>query len=233
LLLVREAERLGAPLLMANQDWVARSERGRLVFEDGDGLLDLPTPRLRGRHQLVNAGTAVAALRGAKIGIDAGSIERGLLTVEWPARLQRLSAGVLLGRLPPGAELWLDGGHNPGAGIVIAEAMADFEDRASRPLILIAGMLNTKDPIGFFAPFAGLASRVLTVPVPSDSSRTPRELAEAARTAGLSAEPAEDFLTALDQIKRTAADGPPPRILIFGSLYLAGAVLAANGTPPV
>jgi dihydrofolate synthase/folylpolyglutamate synthase len=229
----REAQRLGAPLLMANRDWIARGEHGRLVFEDGDGLLDLPAPRLRGRHQFVNAGTAIAALRGAKVGIDAASVEKGLLTVEWPARLQRLSAGALLARLPPGAELWLDGGHNPGAGVVIAEAMADFEDRSSRPLILVVGMLNTKDPIGFFSPFAGLASHVLTVPVPSDSSRTAEELAEAARTAGLPAEPMEDFLAALDAIGETEADGRPPRILIVGSLYLAGAVLAANGTPPV
>ncbi len=230
--IVTEAGRLGAPVLMANQDWLARGEHGRLVFEDGDGLLDLPAPRLRGRHQFVNAGTAIAALRGAKVGIDASAVETGLLTVDWPARLQRLNTGALAARIPPGSELWLDGGHNPGAGIVIAEAMADFEDRSSRPLILVAGMLNSKDPIGFFAPFAGLVSQVFTVPVPSDSSRTAQELADAARAAGLPAEPRADFLAALDDIKRTAADGPPPRILIVGSLYLAGAVLAANGTPP-
>jgi dihydrofolate synthase/folylpolyglutamate synthase len=227
-----EAERVGAPILAANRDWVARGERGRLVFEDAEGLLDLPAPRLRGRHQYVNAGTAIAALRSAGIPVEVAALEKGLLSVDWPARLQRLTAGALLARVQPAAELWVDGGHNPGAGIVIAEAMADFEDRSSRPLILVAGMLNTKDPVGFFAPFAGLASRVLTVPVPgTDASRTPDDLAEAARSAGLAAEPTGDFLAALDLI-RERTEGPPPRILIVGSLYLAGAVLAANGTPP-
>jgi dihydrofolate synthase/folylpolyglutamate synthase len=227
-----EAERMKAPLLAANREWVARGEHGRLVFEDADGLLDLPPPRLRGRHQFINAGTAIATLRATAAGIDVAAIEKGLLTVDWPARLQRLTTGALLARVPAGAELWVDGGHNPGAGVVIAEAMADFEDRSSRPLVLVAGMLNTKDPFGFFAPFAGLASRVLTVPVPgSEASRPPGDLADAARSVGLAAEPTRDFLTALDGIKRRP-EGPPPRILIVGSLYLAGAVLAANGTPP-
>jgi dihydrofolate synthase/folylpolyglutamate synthase len=229
----REAERMRAPLLAANRDWVARGEHGRLVFEDAGGLLDLPPPRLPGRHQFVNAGTAIASLRGAGIAIDVKAIERGLATVDWPARLQRLTGGALLARIPRGAELWVDGGHNPGAGVVIAEAMADFEDRSSRPLVLVAGMLNTKDPIGFFAPFAGLAERVLTVPVPgSEASRDAEELAQAAASAGLDAEPALGFQDALDRIKAETDEGPAPRILIVGSLYLAGAVLAANGTPP-
>src|SRR5262249_51878045 len=132
-----EAERCHAPLFAANAGWVSRNERGRLVFEDSDGLLDLPAPRLPGRHQFTNAGTAIAALRLPRLGIRGDAIERGLANVEWPARLQRLTSGALLSHVPPGADLWLDGGHNPGAGVVIAEAMADFEDRSSRPLILV------------------------------------------------------------------------------------------------
>jgi dihydrofolate synthase/folylpolyglutamate synthase len=227
----KEAERLAAPLFLANQDWVARGEHGRLVYEDGDGLLDLPPPRLPGRHQYTNAGTAIAALRRAGIAPPVAAIEAGLAAVDWPARLQRLTSGALMAHVPPGAELWLDGGHNPGAGAVIAEAMADLEERAPRPLVLVAGMLSTKDPVGFFTPFAGLASRVLTVPVPgSEAGRDPSELAAFARDTGLPAEAADGFVEALDRI--AAAGDAPPRILIVGSLYLAGAVLAANGTPP-
>src|SRR5262249_20997943 len=154
-----------SPLFVANRDWVAYPERGRLVYQDEEGLLDLPSPRLVGRHQYTNAGTAIAALRRAGLHLPVGAIEAGLVNVEWPARLQRLTTGTIVARAPVDAEIWLDGGHNPGAGIVVAEAMADLEERAPRPLYLIAGMLNTKDPVGFFRPFAGLVRRVFTVPV--------------------------------------------------------------------
>jgi dihydrofolate synthase/folylpolyglutamate synthase len=129
--------------------------------------------------------------------------------------------------------MWLDGGHNPGAGIVVAEAMADLEERAARPLFLISGMLTTKDPVGFFRPFAGLARKVYTVPVPSSNAgRDPAELAHAASAAGLTAEPLAGVETAIDRIKADPAAAGPHRILICGSLYLAGSVLSANGTPP-
>jgi dihydrofolate synthase/folylpolyglutamate synthase len=227
-----EAARLGAPASAGNRDWIAHGEHGRLVFQDEDGLIDLPSPRLVGRHQFTNAGTAIAALRQARVGLPTTAIAAGLTTVDWPARLQRLTEGALLARAPAGAELWLDGGHNPGAGAVIAEAMADLEDRVPSPLVLVAGMLNTKDPIGYFRPFAGLARRVFTVPVPGTAAgRDPAELAAAAVAAGLTAEPVSDFEAALDRL-RAEGDGGPLRILICGSLYLAGAVLAANGTPP-
>jgi dihydrofolate synthase/folylpolyglutamate synthase len=229
-----QGARKGAALFIANQDWTAMPERGRLVYQDGDGLLDLPHPRLIGRHQFTNAGTAIAALRRSGLAIRTAAIETGLGSVEWPARLQRLTSGTLVGKAGPDAELWLDGGHNPGAGIVIAEAMADLEERAPRPLYLISGMLTTKDPVGFFKPFAGLARRVFTVPVPSSNAgRDPRELAMAARTAGLAAEPLATISEALARIAgETHAAPVPPRVLICGSLYLAGTVLAENGTPP-
>ncbi|WP_090880586.1 bifunctional folylpolyglutamate synthase/dihydrofolate synthase [Bauldia litoralis] len=228
-----EAARKRAPLFVANQDWVATPERGRLVYQDEDGLLDLPQPRLIGRHQFTNAGTAIATLRRSGLGVSTEAIEQGLADVEWPARLQRLTAGALVERAPEEAEIWLDGGHNPGAGIAIAEAMADLEERVPRPLYLIAGMLNTKDPLGFFQPFAGLARRVYTVPVPSSlAGRDPVELAVIASEVDLATEPSDSVGDALDRIAREETTLGPPRILICGSLYLAGTTLAENGTPP-
>ncbi len=228
-----EAARLGAPEFAGNREWIAHGEHGGLVFQDEDGLLDLPAPRLVGRHQFTNAGTAIAALRRAKLGVPRTAIAAGLGAVDWPGRLQRLTEGALIGRAPPASELWLDGGHNPSAGAAIAEAMADLEERVPSTLVLIAGMLNTKDPIGFFRPFAGLARRVLTVPVPgSNAGLDPRELAAAAVTAGLTAEATDGVTSALDRIRAEHDGAAAPRILITGSLYLAGAVLAANGTPP-
>jgi dihydrofolate synthase/folylpolyglutamate synthase len=227
----RQAARVGAPLHVANQDWVAYAEHGRLVFQDEKGLLDLPAPHLPGRHQFSNAGTAIAALRSSGLALPQSALEKGLENVQWPARLQRLSTGALVGRAGKDAELWLDGGHNPGAGAVIAEAMADLEERVPRPLVLIVGMLNTKDPVGFMRPFAGLANRVYTVPAPSDAGRDPEELAGVARRAGLRAEAKAGVEDALDAI--AGEDWPTsPRVLICGSLYLAGRVLDLNGTPP-
>ncbi len=228
-----QAARKGAGLFVANRDWIATPERGRLVYQDEDGLLDLPSPRLVGRHQFTNAGAAVATLRRAGLALPVSAIEAGLADVEWPARLQRLARGALVSRAPADAELWLDGGHNPGAGIVVAEAMADLEERAPRPLFLIAGMLNTKDPVGFFRPFAGLVRRVYTVPVPSSpAARDPAELATIAGEVGLLGEPTDGIGDALDRIAGEVQSLGPPRILICGSLYLAGSALADNGTPP-
>lgn len=229
----REAARLRAPTFIGNQDWVAHAERGRLVYQDEDGLLDLPPPRLPGRHQFVNAGAAIAALRRSCLDVPVPAIETGLQSVEWPARMQRLTTGKLVDQAPPESELWLDGGHNPGAGAVIAEAVADLEERVSRPLYLIAGMLVTKDPVGFFRPFAGLAQHVYTVPIESSNAgRDPGELAAAAEEAGIPAQAMASVEAALAAIRKALPPGIAPRILICGSLYLGGAVLAANGTLP-
>jgi dihydrofolate synthase/folylpolyglutamate synthase len=229
-----QAARKGAPLFVANRDWIAHSEHGRLVYQDENGLLDLPQPKLVGRHQYTNAGAAIAALRRADLGVSSHAIEVGLVGVEWPARLQRLTSGALVERVRGDAEIWLDGGHNSSAGIAIAEAMADLEERATRPLFLISGMLTTKDPAGFFRPFAGLVRKVLAVPVvASNASRDPSELAEAATAAGLSAEPVASVEAAIDRLGADNDAHGPYRVLICGSLYLAGSVLAANGTPPI
>lgn len=219
-------------LMIGGQDWTAFEEHGRLVFQDIDGLLDLPRPRLPGGHQISNAGAAIAAVRAAGFRVGQNSFERGMERVEWPARLQRLTVGAVAEAAPDGAEIWLDGGHNPGAGEVIASAMADLEERVARPLVLVTGMLVTKDPVGFFEAFSGLARRVYTVPIRgSDAACDPQALAADARSAGVTAMATSSVTAALSHLRETWS-GPAPRILICGSLYLAGEVLADNGTPP-
>ncbi len=229
----RKAAEVDAPLTIANQDWIALPERGRLVYQDERGLLDLPGPRLPGRHQFTNAGTAIAALRAAGFDPSVEALETGLTTVDWPARLQALVNGNLVQHAPRGAELWLDGAHNAGAGAAIAETMADLEERDPKPLMLITGMVSTKSAEDFLRPFASLASRVLCVPVPgTDAGWPPEDLAAAARSVGLPADTYDDVASALDSIRLDHDAAPTPRILICGSLYLAGATLAANGTLP-
>lgn len=228
--LEREAARVGAPVLIAAQDYMTREEQGRLVFEDGDGLLDLPLPRLAGRHQHQNAATAIAVLRRAVPGIDAAAIEQGLLHAEWPARLQRLIKGHLVDQAPYGSELWLDGGHNEDGGKVLGQAMADLEDKSSRPLVVICGTLTTKDTAAFLRAFTGLAQEVIAVPVDGEhAGRPPRDVAACAEQAGLPAAACQSIEQALNYLCARAWSAPP-RILIAGSLYLAGSVLAANGT---
>jgi dihydrofolate synthase / folylpolyglutamate synthase len=227
----RQAARMRSPLSIAGENWTATEERGRLVYQDGDGLLDLPAPRLYGRHQFENAGTAIAALRASGLKLPAAAFETGMTRVEWPARMQRLSHGKLPSLLPPESELWLDGGHNADGGRVIAGALADLEERVSRPLVLIVGMLSTKDSEGFLRNFSGLARRVITVPIHQDKAVPAGELAEVAGSVGIPALPRDDIESAIAVAGRLDLH-PAPRILITGSLYLAGEVLAANGTPP-
>ncbi|HTT96874.1 MAG TPA: folylpolyglutamate synthase/dihydrofolate synthase family protein [Rhizomicrobium sp.] len=231
--ILRRADALSAPAYVFGQDFFAHQEHGRLVYQDTDGLLDLPLPKLIGRHQIENAATAIAGLRRAGHGWGKDSaIERGLRTVEWPARLQRLHRGPLVEAAPEGAEVWLDGGHNPHGAAAVASAMADLEDRGERPLYLICGMLRTKDALGFLQPFRGLARHVATVTIPGEPmSLGAGELYDRARGAGLDAAPAEDIEDAMLQLAawtRAHSKEPPPRILICGSLYLAGVVLSEN-----
>ncbi|KQT83981.1 folylpolyglutamate synthase/dihydrofolate synthase family protein [Aurantimonas sp. Leaf443] len=227
------ADRVGAPVMAYGEGFFAYEERGRLVYQDEAGLLDLPLPRLPGRHQMVNAATAIAALRHAGFAPSDRAIEAGIAQAEWPARLQRITSGPLARIVTPGAELWLDGGHNPGAGAAIAETIADMEDKVQRPLFLIVGMLRTKDPIGFFEAFSGMARHVFTVPVDaSDAGFEPDDLADAALDAGLDAEPCASVEEALRLVSTNWQATPAPRFLICGSLYLAGAVLAQSGLAP-
>ena len=231
--ILRTADSLGAPVFAFGQDFFAHEEHGRLVYQDDTGLLDLPLPRLPGAHQIENAATAIAALRHARQNWGRErAVEYGLTHAEWPARLQRLTRGLLVELAPKGSELWLDGGHNPHAALAIARAMADFEEKSSKPLYLICGMLKTKDAAGFLSPFAGLARHVVTISIPGEeASRGAGELYDAARDVGLDASPADDLEDAMMQVSAWSRARPnegPPRILICGSLYLAGRVLAEN-----
>ncbi|MGQ2968154.1 MAG: bifunctional folylpolyglutamate synthase/dihydrofolate synthase [Allorhizobium sp.] len=231
--LISTAERLGCPLAVFAQDFLAYEEFGRLVYQDEFGLMDLPLPRLPGRHQIGNAATAIRAVKAAGYPVTEEIAEKAMLSVEWPGRLQRLTEGRLVEHAPEGSEIWLDGGHNPGAGEVIAEAMAAMEERQARPLHLVIGMINTKDPIGFFRAFVDIAHNVYTVPIHgSDVGLDPVALALSAAEAGLKAVPMGSLAQALDAIRERSEGGIPPRIMIGGSLYLAGNVLAENGTIP-
>lgn len=227
-----QAEKLRAPLYACGQAWMASEEHGRLVYQDDDGLLDLPAPRLPGRHQFVNAGTAIASLRVAGFRLPASAYETGLMKADWPARMQRITQGKLLQFAPADSEIWLDGGHNPDGGRAIAATLADLEERVPRPLVLIVGMLATKDFAGYLRHFSGLVRYLYAVPIAkADKPLPPDVIAQTARDMGLTAETSPDVVHAL------AASGKlplamPPRVLICGSLYLAGDVLALNGTPP-
>ena len=227
------AARAGAPATVYGEDFFAYRENGRFVYQDGSGLLDLAIPRLPGRHQLGNAATAIASLRAGGFSPAPRDIERGLATAEWPGRLQRVTSGPLRTAAVPGAEIWLDGGHNPGAATAVAEAVADFEDRVPRPLFLIAGMLNTKDPVGFFGAFAGMARHVFCVPLQSTGAGlSPEDLADAAIEAGLDAEPCDTVIEAIRLVSTGWESEPAPRFLICGSLYLVGEVLSMSGLTP-
>jgi len=230
--ITRRADALGAPLSVFGQDFFAHQEHGRMVYQDEAGLLDLPLPRLVGPHQIENAAVAIATLRGGGWGKDA-AIEKGLREVQWPARLQRLTKGPLFNMAPEGAEIWLDGGHNPHGAAAIARAVADFEERAEKPLYLVCGMLATKDAVGFLSAFRGLARHVTTITIPDEElSLGAGSLYDAARASGLEASPADDLDDAMLQISawsRARPDQGPPRILICGSLSLAGRVLRENG----
>jgi dihydrofolate synthase/folylpolyglutamate synthase len=228
----REALRVGAPRIVAGRDFFVRAEHGRLVFEDRDALLDLPLPRLPGRHQHGNAATAIAALRAILPALPTRAFERGLVEADWPARLQRLRHGPLVALAPAEAEVWLDGAHNEAGGRVLAEAMADFEDRWPRPLALICGTLASKNTAGFLSHFKGLAQETLAVPIAGEhAGRTAEEVAAIARGVGLSAAACDSVASALRFLAARAWE-KPPRILIAGSLYLAGQVLEENGDAP-
>jgi dihydrofolate synthase/folylpolyglutamate synthase len=163
--------------------------------------------------------------------LSASAFEAAMVRVDWPARMQRLTHGRLADHAPAGSELWLDGGHNADGGRAIAAALADLEERVSRPVVVIVGMLSTKDCAGFLKNFSGLARRVIAVPIHQDKAVPPGELAEIAADVGIPALARDNLESAIDLAGKLELD-PTPRILITGSLYLAGEVLAANGTLP-
>lgn len=215
------AARVGAPVLAFGQHWHVHEEHGRLVFQDERGLLDLPLPNLPGPHQIYNAGAALAALR--QLGRSNAECEAAVTEAYWPARMQRLRKGPLV-VMAPGVELWLDGGHNPAGGQAVAATLARMPTRETH---LICGMLNTKDVKGYMLPLASQATRLHAVAIPGEKNTLPAEVTrDAALAAGIAAEVAPSVAGALAQI---VAEAPAARVLICGSLYLAGAVLRENG----
>jgi len=226
-----QAKRMRAPLHAAEETWHVGVEHGRLVYQDERGLLDLAVPRLLGRHQIENAGLAIATLRAVDaLRIPHAAYEAGIATAQWPARMQRLTSGSLVAQAPQDAEIWLDGGHNADGGRVVAAALGDLEERVSRPLVLIVGMMANKDADAFLANFSGLTRHVIAVPIPDrEGAMSVERLSEAIRRLGMRGESAPDVAAALQSLTRLVYE-VPPRILITGSLYLAGHVLAANGT---
>ncbi|UWQ32569.1 bifunctional folylpolyglutamate synthase/dihydrofolate synthase [Leisingera sp. M527] len=215
------AARLGAPVIAYGQQWHVHQEHGRLVFQDETGLLDLPLPALLGAHQVQNAGAALAALR--HLGADEAACEAAMVNAEWPARMQKLKTGPLI-EAAPEAELWLDGGHNAAAGIALADVLAKLPER---PTHLICGMLNTKDVSGYMAPLVPHVASLTAISIPDEINTLSAEETEAAaQSVGMEAGTAESTLAALQAI--TAKD-PQARVLICGSLYLAGHILRENG----
>ena len=221
------AERAGAPLTLMGRDFDAWNERGRLLVQMQDRLLDLPAPSLPGDHQFANAGLAVAALLTlADPRIDEAAMGRGIASAVWPARFQRLTAGPLAQRAKAGgADLWLDGGHNPHAGRAVSRAVADLAARDGRPVALISGLLANKDATGFFGAFRGVAVKVFSVTFEGNAAATAADTAAAAELAGLRACACDSVQDALDRALKLE---PTPHILICGSLYLAGEVLAMS-----
>lgn len=215
------ATRLGAPLLAYGQHWHVSTERGRLIYQDERGLLDLPMPALLGAHQVINAGAALAVLR--HLGADEVACEAAMANAEWPARMQRMKTGPLV-EAAGDAELWLDGGHNAAAGIAIAELLKSLPKRDTH---LICGMLNTKDVSGYLSPIAKEVESLTAVSIPGEANTLPAEAtALAATQVGMKAQIAENVEVALRDILEVA---PGSRVLICGSLYLAGVVLRENG----
>ena len=215
------AARLGAPLIAHGQHWHVYEERGRLIFQDEAGLLDLPMPALIGAHQVQNAGMALAVLR--HLGADEVACEAAMARAEWSARMQRLKTGLLV-EAAAGAELWLDGGHNAAAGHALADVLAGLP---KRPTHLICGMLNTKDVTGYMAPLAPHVESLTAISIPGEAATLSAEETEAAaQSVGITAARAEDALSGLQAI---IAKDPSARVLICGSLYLAGHILRENG----
>jgi len=227
--LVRQAARLGIRPLIAGEDFEGHAENGRLVYSDEQGLLDLPPPLLAGPHQFDNAAVAIAAARHFGLPVTEADIAKGLREVNWPARLQRLD-GTLPGLLPAGSEIWLDGGHNAHGAAALAVALREIDARHPLPTVLIVGMMNTRRPADFFAPFAGMVEKAFGLTIPGEpNAHDASAIVEGAKAAGIPAEVSNSILNAL---AAATSAGKPVRVVYCGSLYLAGHVLHQNGTPP-
>ncbi|AIB10573.1 folylpolyglutamate synthase [Azospirillum argentinense] len=220
------AETVGAPV----PGWSVTPTEGGFRFESDRRRIELPLPGLAGAHQILNAGVALACLDHLPVKVDDAAVRRGLAAVEWPARLQRLTRGPLAEALPAGWDLWLDGGHNDSAGEVLAIQAARWaEEEPKRPLLLVYGMLASKEPREFLGPLAPFVTVARTVAIPGEEASLPAEdTAAATRACGIAdSAAAADVGSALEDL--TGRVDGPARVLICGSLYLAGTVLAENG----
>jgi dihydrofolate synthase / folylpolyglutamate synthase len=222
----------GARLYLRGTDWDVTQYQNALHYKDGKGRFDSVVPKLPGAHQIDNAGLALAMLRHQEvITLPDAALKAGIGWAHWPARLQRISEGALFRMLPKGAELWLDGGHNPLAGRVLADSFRHV-NLGERPVYLVVGMLTTKDVEGFLKPFSGRATAVYGVPIKDHPSYPPATIKAAADSVGVPGLFADDVRDALKTIARTSDTARPPVVLICGSLYLAGSVLAQSGIVP-
>eukprot|EP00873_Tetraselmis_striata_P032048 jgi/Tetstr1/452312/TSEL_039348.t1 len=223
-----EAKKLGVIPFAAGVDFDGFAQRGKLVYQDEDGLLDLPLPALAGAHQVDNAALALAAMRHFSLVEDENQLATGLRSVVWPARLMPLR-GALSAYVAEGQELWLDGGHNAAGAQVLANALKEKNKARPAPLVLVCGMMASKDAANFFAPLADMTSHVFTVPILGETGALPaRALAGFPKARGIPTTIARSIPAALQR----AAHFEGARIVICGSLYLAGAVLKQNKTPP-
>ena len=224
----RVAARLRVTPFVQGRDYDSYAQDGRLIYQDEAGLIDLPPPALIGHHQFDNAGIAIAAVRHFNLPVSEAEIAAGLRSVIWPARIQPLK-GKLRDLLPRSSELWLDGAHNAHGAAALAVSLEEMNAARHKPLILIVGMMNTREPADFLKSFVPMAPRVLALTIPGEPNAHPAgHIAEAAMAAGLSARTHRSVESAL----RDAAGTPGARVVICGSLYLGGDVLAKNGTPP-
>lgn len=222
----------GAKLVVAGQDWDATLYNDVFHYRDGTGKLELTPPRLIGAHQIDNAGLAIAMLRHqSQVAVPDAAFRAGIGWAEWPARLQRINTGPLHALLPKGAELWLDGGHNPLAGRMLADRFRG-QNLAERPFHLVVGMLTTKDVSGFLRPFSNRTTRLHAVPIEGHEHYAPPALAAMAEAMGMASQPAASVAEALGSIASEADPAQPPVVLICGSLYIAGKVLEESGIIP-
>lgn len=223
--IAEKAALLRSPLLLQDKDWHIQAGTNTFVYHNEKESLELPFPSLPGIHQLINAGTAITALKALRgFKVDSHHIAHGLTHAKHLARLQHLTTGKWVELLPKHWELWLDGGHNPAGGEVLSDMASHWQDK---PLYLICGMLQGKDSAGFFAPLRDKVHQLVCIPIPGDThSIAPEALAKMAMNQGIPAICADNLANAIQHI--TASEPTPARILICGSLYLAGHVLAAN-----
>jgi dihydrofolate synthase / folylpolyglutamate synthase len=211
-IIATKAASLGAPLNVAGTRWVVGEEHGRLVYRDDCGLLDLPGPSLKGRHQFDNAGAAIAALRSVEgLNIPTEALEAGLAKAAWPARLQQLTRGRLAAAAPRGSEIWLDGAHNPAGAHAVAVALGDLERQLPRPILLVVGMLATKDCEGFLGHFTSLAHEVIAVPMHQETRQPPETIAAAADRAGIPAQTSQSVADAITAIADLDLEPTPHR----------------------